>query len=55
MTSLLVARDAELAALRRLVDAAAAGSGGVVVVSGEAGIGKSRLLSEVRGLAARAG
>jgi predicted ATPase len=55
VTSPLVARDAELATLRRLVGAAAAGAGGVVVVHGEAGIGKSRLLSEVRGLATRAG
>ena len=55
MTSPLIARDAELATLRRLVAATAAGAGGVVVVHGEAGIGKSRLLSELRTLAVGAG
>ncbi|ANC29827.1 Transcriptional regulatory protein DevR (DosR) [Isoptericola dokdonensis DS-3] len=43
----LVGRDAELATLRRVVDDARGGAGGTVVVSGEAGIGKTRLVAEV--------
>jgi hypothetical protein len=43
----LVGRSVELAAVRRLVDAAAAGSGGSLLVLGEAGIGKTRLLDEL--------
>ena len=42
----LVGRAAELATVRRLVDAAAAGRGGALLVVGEAGIGKTRLLAE---------
>jgi tetratricopeptide (TPR) repeat protein len=40
----LIGRVAELAILRDCIDAARAGSGRVVVVEGEAGVGKSRLL-----------
>lgn len=40
-------RDAEFAALRAVLDDAIGGRGRVVVVSGEAGIGKSRLLDEL--------
>ena len=47
MTSpVIVGRDAELAELAAALDAAAAGSGGLFVVEGEAGIGKSRLIEE---------
>lgn len=46
--TVVLERDAELATFSDAVDAAAAGSGSVVLVSGEAGIGKSHLISEVR-------
>jgi DNA-binding SARP family transcriptional activator/tetratricopeptide (TPR) repeat protein len=42
-----VGRDAEVAALRAHLDATAAGSGRVVLVEGEPGIGKTRLAEEV--------
>jgi AAA ATPase domain len=51
----LVGRQHELAALRGAVDRAAQGSGGAVVVLGEAEIGKSRLLAEVARRAAAQG
>jgi DNA-binding SARP family transcriptional activator len=41
-----VGRGAELAALRERWDAAVAGQGGLVLVGGEAGIGKTRLVRE---------
>ena len=44
---LTVGRAAELATARGLVDAVAAGRGGALLVAGEAGIGKTRLLDEV--------
>jgi class 3 adenylate cyclase/tetratricopeptide (TPR) repeat protein len=43
-----VGRAAELATLRAGLDAACAGQGRVVTLSGEAGMGKSRLLHELR-------
>ena len=51
----LVGRSAELATARGLVDAVAAGRGGALLVAGEAGIGKTRLLDEVAGRAAERG
>ena len=51
----LVGRSAELTTVRRLVDAAARGTGGALLVVGEAGIGKTRLLAEVAGRAAERG
>ena len=45
--SLLLGRDRELATLEQAVDRTAGGHGGVWVLSGEAGIGKTRLAQEV--------
>src|SRR5215211_1380827 len=47
-STLLLERDAEMAALERMLDAAHAGDGQLVTVEGSAGIGKTRLLSEAR-------
>jgi class 3 adenylate cyclase/tetratricopeptide (TPR) repeat protein len=44
----LVGRDAELERGAAAVDAALAGSGRVVIVTGDAGVGKSRLVAELR-------
>jgi ABC-type oligopeptide transport system substrate-binding subunit/class 3 adenylate cyclase len=44
----LVGRDRELAQVREALAAVEAGRGGVLVVTGEAGIGKSRLLADAR-------
>ena len=46
-----VGRAAELATARGLVDAVAAAGAGALLVAGEAGIGKTRLLDEVAGRA----
>ena len=51
----LVGRDAELGRLGAALDAARQGSGGLVVVLGEAGIGKSALLEAIDGEARRRG
>ncbi len=51
----LVGRDAERARLAQLVAAGIAGAGRVGLIEGPAGIGKSRLLAEVRALATDAG
>ena len=45
----VVGRDAELGALRAALSAAADGAGSLVFLTGEAGIGKSRLVREVAG------
>src|SRR6202451_3205501 len=51
----LVGRDAELARLRGLLRDAAAGRAGTGLVSGDAGIGKSRLVTEAVQIAERDG
>lgn len=48
LRSPLIGRHAQLAALRGAVDRLRAGAGQVVTVVGEAGIGKSRLVAELR-------
>src|SRR4051812_15001351 len=48
----LLDREAELATLVRLVESARRGDGGLVLVEGSAGIGKTRLLTETRTFAA---
>src|SRR5439155_25930145 len=51
----LYGRDAELARLHALFDKAKSGDGQVVLVEGEAGIGKSRLVDEFVGQLAQSG
>jgi class 3 adenylate cyclase/tetratricopeptide (TPR) repeat protein len=51
----IVGREAELARLAERLDAVTTGTGGLVVVEGEAGIGKSRLVTEMVRLAAARG
>ena len=51
----LVSRRTELAVLTGAIDAALAGRGQAVLLTGEAGVGKTRLLSEARHEAERRG
>jgi DNA-binding CsgD family transcriptional regulator len=51
----LLERDADLAALRALLDAAREANGTLVAVEGSAGTGKTRLLAEARSIAADMG
>ena len=53
--SLILERDAELAALEALLGAACQGEGRLAVVEGPAGIGKTRLLSAAREIALASG
>jgi DNA-binding CsgD family transcriptional regulator len=52
---IFVGRVAERAALSEALERAAAGRPGIVLISGEAGVGKSRLLGELAALAAAMG
>lgn len=45
----LVGRDEELASLQQCVDNLLEGKGGIVAIVGEAGLGKTRLVEELRG------
>jgi predicted ATPase len=45
---ILIGRNAELTALQACLESAARGQGGIVLLSGEAGIGKSRLVAELQ-------
>ena len=45
----LIGRDQERARLRELADRAVTGEGALVLVAGEAGVGKTRLLDELAG------
>jgi class 3 adenylate cyclase/tetratricopeptide (TPR) repeat protein len=51
----LVGRDSEQADLRRAMDQALAGHGGLALIAGEAGVGKSRLVAEIGGAAGARG
>ncbi|HYX89057.1 MAG TPA: AAA family ATPase [Gaiellaceae bacterium] len=51
----LLEREAEVAVLEAVVEAARAGAGRVVAIEGRAGMGKTRLVAEARALAAAAG
>jgi class 3 adenylate cyclase/tetratricopeptide (TPR) repeat protein len=51
LVSPLVGRDQEAASFGIALDRLRQGSGGIVVVTGEAGLGKSRLVAEMRGSA----
>ena len=51
----LIARELELSTAVGVVQAAARGHGGGILITGEAGIGKTRLLREVRAEAERQG
>ncbi|MDP8910063.1 MAG: ATP-binding protein, partial [Chloroflexota bacterium] len=55
LSARVVGRDAEIEHLRGALDAAIAGSGSMVFLVGEAGIGKSRLAAEVAAEAGRRG
>jgi DNA-binding CsgD family transcriptional regulator len=52
---LLLEREAQVAALQALTDAARRGGGRFAVIEGSAGIGKTRLLAEARAIAGAAG
>ena len=55
VSPILVGRRVELSRLRSLVDRAVAGDPQVALVAGEAGVGKSRMVQEVAGIARESG
>ena len=52
---ILIGRAVDLTALRALIDQTKQGKGQVALISGEAGIGKSRLVAEAKTYAANQG
>jgi DNA-binding CsgD family transcriptional regulator len=54
-SSVLLEREAQVAGLQALADAARKSEGRLVVIEGSAGIGKTRLLAEARAIAGSAG
>ncbi|MEU6590088.1 AAA family ATPase [Streptomyces sp. NPDC046881] len=54
-TAPLIGRDEELARLTGVLERARGGTAGAVLLAGDAGVGKTRLLDEVAGRAARTG
>ncbi|MFJ9245575.1 AAA family ATPase [Streptomyces sp. NPDC101776] len=54
-TAPLIGRDEELARLAGVLERARAGTAGAVLIAGDAGVGKTRLLDEIAGRAASAG
>ena len=52
---MLIGRAAQLDALDRRLESARGGRGQVVLIAGEAGVGKSRLLAEISADAAKQG
>ncbi len=52
---LLIGRQRHIRVLERLLEQALSGAGQVLVISGEAGIGKSRIVSEMKAVARSAG
>ena len=54
-TALLLEREAEVAGLHALANAARQGGGRLVVIEGSVGIGKTRLLAEARAIAGSSG
>lgn len=53
--STLIGREDELMRLRNLIDESVKGNGGTIFIEGEAGIGKSRLIGEVKAHAEKHG
>lgn len=51
MCPILIGREAPLAAIERIVERAAQGHGDTITLAGEAGVGKTRMVREIRGLA----
>ena len=52
MQTAIVGRDGEISTLRKALDDVRSGAGGIVIITGEAGVGKSRLLADAHDAAA---
>ena len=55
LSPIIAGRDDELAQLRAHIEATRGGAGRIVLIAGEAGVGKSRLIQETRAYAAGLG